>query len=263
MNPITKMTQVNSLIALSGMSDPGQFSAQILANRVLHEVANGKMTLQQTPGKTAGMRIVQSYLKAVGHNVKINGVFDPKTRLAIAEFQRKNGFRETGDLDQETLSGLSKKFLATDLGAAYVETDMTNGTTTFDPRPEDPDGAPFTIETRNDVVSSSQSGADGEFETDDVRKRVRRDDPTAYGPPGAYIDTDDLRGRDIHGGGSCRASNSQDTRQGWCPTLGCTRGQNEDVIEMADKIDEFKQRHPDVKIPYRRFRRTNPPSNQN
>lgn len=140
------------------------------------------MTLQQTPGKTVGMRLVQSYLKAVGHNVKINGVFDPKTRLAIAEFQRKNGFQETGDLDQETLSGLSKKFLATDLGAAYVETDMTNGTTTFDPRPEDPDGEPFTIETKNDVVLGTEPGAQDPYTEDDVNVIQDTDKHKSYGP---------------------------------------------------------------------------------
>lgn len=42
-----------------------------------------------------------------------------------------------------------------------------------------------------------------------------------------YISTGDYRGRDIHGGGS-GLDNPKAPRQGWYPTLGCLRMQNED-----------------------------------
>lgn len=42
-----------------------------------------------------------------------------------------------------------------------------------------------------------------------------------------YISTGDYRGRDIHGGGSGLDS-PKSPRQGWYPTLGCLRMQNED-----------------------------------
>lgn len=42
-----------------------------------------------------------------------------------------------------------------------------------------------------------------------------------------YISTGDARGRDIHGGGS-GLDEPKAPRQGWYPTLGCLRMQNED-----------------------------------
>ena len=57
----------------------------------------------------------------------------------------------------------------------------------------------------------------------------------AYEPPAEdsdeygtfYIATGDPRGRDIHGGGS-GLGDPKVARQGWYPTLGCLRMQNED-----------------------------------
>lgn len=47
-----------------------------------------------------------------------------------------------------------------------------------------------------------------------------------------YISTGDARGRDIHGGGSDRP-HPLAPRQGWYPTLGCLRMQNEDGEELS------------------------------
>lgn len=47
-----------------------------------------------------------------------------------------------------------------------------------------------------------------------------------------YITTGDYRGRDIHGGGS-GLDNPKAPRQGWYPTLGCLRMQNEDGEELS------------------------------
>jgi hypothetical protein len=35
-------------------------------------------------------------------------------------------------------------------------------------------------------------------------------------------------------------------------TLGCTRGQNEDVINLGIQIEDFQRRHPGTPIPYTR-----------
>ena len=134
---------------------------------------------------------------------------------------------------------------------ASLHTDMRQNTTTFDPRPEDPNGEPFTIETRVRVDSHSLPGAGDPFETDDiVGVRHRAPDPR-YGPNGAYIDVGDSRSRNIHGGGSSLSVPYAD-QQGWRATFGCTRGQNIDVINLGRRIEDFQQRHPDVSIPYTR-----------
>jgi RHS repeat-associated protein len=132
-------------------------------------------------------------------------------------------------------------------GLAHLFTDMRNGTTTFDPRPEDPYGVPLTIPTRNKVDSRSKPGANDPFKTDDVDFLPNVYTP-AYGP-GAYINTNDPRGRDIHGGGSS-LPDPYAPYQGWRPTYGCTRGQNKDVQDLGQAIADFKKRHPEVKIPY-------------
>ena len=139
------------------------------------------------------------------------------------------------------------------MGLASLVTNITNGTTTFDPRPEDSNGQKTTIKTHVSVASGSKPGAADGFSTPDVNVVSSTTNPTAYGPDGAYIDTGDSRGRDFHGGGSCFGPiGSQKPRQGWCPTYGCTQGQNEDVQDLARKINEFKTKHPGVKIPYSR-----------
>lgn len=139
-------------------------------------------------------------------------------------------------------------------GLADVFTDMDNGTTTFDPRPEDADGEPFTIETRNGVDSQrSLPGADDPYSTPNVTvvDEPPNGNTKSYGPNGAYLDTGDPRGRDIHGGGSCSKDPTAD-RQGWCVTLGCTRAQNEDLIEFNQKILQFQKEFPGTPIPYTR-----------
>jgi RHS repeat-associated protein len=138
------------------------------------------------------------------------------------------------------------------IGLASLSTSMGIGYTTFDPRPEDPNGRPYSIPTSNAVDSRSLPGAQAPFSTEDVSVVPSTSNKNAYGADGAYIDTGDPRGRDIHGGGSCLDAPLAD-RQGWCKTFGCTRGQNEDVIELGRRINDFKSRHPDVAIPYTRW----------
>jgi len=72
----------------------------------------------------------------------------------------------------------------------------------------------------------------------------------AFGPAGAFIDTGDSRGRDIHGGGSSLKQHAFDPDQPLTPTLGCTRGHNQDVINLGNAITNFQQANPTVVIPY-------------
>jgi RHS repeat-associated protein len=137
-------------------------------------------------------------------------------------------------------------------GLQSVVTDIANRTTTFDPRPLEPQGQPVTIETHVEITRRALPDAGAPFTTPNVTVRDTIRDPR-FGPPGAYVDTGDPRGRDIHGGGA-GLSNPYAPRQGWRPTDGCTRGQNEDVQRLGDAIQDFQRRHPDVQIPYTRRR---------
>ena len=59
------------------------------------------------------------------------------------------------------------------------------------------------------------------------------EDSAEYGT--FYISTGDYRGRDVHGGGS-GLDDPKAPRQGWYPTLGCLRMQNEDGQELSRLI---------------------------
>ncbi len=136
-------------------------------------------------------------------------------------------------------------------GLASLITNMGAGTTTFDPRPEDPSGQPITIQTRNAVDPRARPGANDPFNTPNIAGCINVTAP-AFGQ-NAYIRVRDRRGRDIHGGGSSLPDPFA-SRQGWRPTMGCTRGQNEDIQALCQEINSFQQRFPDVPIPYSRAR---------
>lgn len=137
-------------------------------------------------------------------------------------------------------------------GLASMTTDMHNQTTTFDPSPEEL-GPPVTIETRTEAASNAKPGAEDEYCSEDVTP-VDNAMSDAYGPEGAYLDTGDSRGRDIHGGGTSLAD-PYAARQGWNKTMGCTRGQNEDVQALGQSVRAFKARHPGARIKYCRYKR--------
>jgi hypothetical protein len=134
------------------------------------------------------------------------------------------------------------------LGLASLTTDMKNGKTTFDPSPEDLNGNPTTIDTMNKVTSGSRPGANDPLSTPDVSCLLIAPS-RKYGPTGAYIDTGDSRGRDVHGGGSSLPDPLAPI-QPLTPTQGCTRGHNQDLQDLCNKINDFKRRHPGVPIPY-------------
>ena len=135
---------------------------------------------------------------------------------------------------------------------AILRTDMAGQTTTL--RMSTPK-APYSevaIDTRNDVSPKAKPGAADPFSTPSIRGVSNRHggDMPSYGPEGAFIDVrDDARGREIHGGGTGLPDPFADT-QGWKPTMGCTRGQNEDVIKLGAAITAFQKENPGVPIPY-------------
>ncbi|MEF4893292.1 hypothetical protein U9Z83_08315, partial [Escherichia coli] len=61
------------------------------------------------------------------------------------------------------------------------------------------------------------------------------------------------RARWLHGGGSS-LRDPYAPRQGWKPTMGCTRAQNEDVDELCKKVTSWMYSHPGERIRYERFK---------
>lgn len=109
-------------------------------------------------------------------------------------------------------------------------------------------GDSFVFPSRNKVVSSSKPGAADPYSglvAYCERGRLAR----AYGT--AKMRTTDSRFRWIHGGGS-GLSDPWDPQQGWKPTEGCTRAQNEDVDNLCSEIDVFRSRYPKGVLLYRR-----------
>ena len=135
----------------------------------------------------------------------------------------------------------------------YLFTDIKNGRTTFDPGPYESNMLPITIETLTKADSSSKKGAADPYSTPNIVGVVHRGDSLPYGADGAYIKTGDPRGRDIHGGGtSLKKEHYKDPNQPLTPTFGCSRGHNQDIINLGKHIEEFQQAHPGVQIPYDR-----------
>lgn len=103
-DPTTITSPVQSPIVPGPLPDTDPFSSQILQNALLNEVAQGKMSLQQTPGRTDGVQIIQAHLKALGYKVThVDSIFGKETRLAVEEFQRHCGRTITGQVDKEVL----------------------------------------------------------------------------------------------------------------------------------------------------------------
>jgi uncharacterized protein RhaS with RHS repeats len=133
-------------------------------------------------------------------------------------------------------------------GLQSVYTDIKGGTTTFNPWPYP--GDKLTIPTSTSVARKALADANGCFCTADVNWISSGTRSRAYGPDGSYIDTGDSpRGRDIHGGGT-GLKDPFAPNQGWKPTLGCTRGQNDDVKRLGQAISAFKGANPGVKVSY-------------
>jgi RHS repeat-associated protein len=105
------------------------------------------------------------------------------------------------------------------------------------------------IPTSNKITSDSLPGAglpySGAISNDCEIGRLNK----AYGS--AKVRTGDPRARWVHGGGTGLAD-SYAPQQGWVPTYGCTRAQNEDVLSLCEAIAKYRKEHPGKNIPYRR-----------
>ena len=101
--------------------------------------------------------------------------------------------------------------------------------------------------------SKSRPGANDAYSTHNIVGVVHVGDAQkAYGPDGAYIKTSDPRGRDIHGGGSALSDSDAFApfQSRLMPTYGCTRGYNQDIIDLGEAITSFQTENPNVPIPY-------------
>lgn len=121
------MTIVNQITnqTISVGPDPVQnvnpIPALVEHNPLLFEVFQGRATLQQTPGKMAGIQVVQSYLKTLGYSLKVTGSFDNETRQAVETFQRRQGYSATGSIDKTTLVEMNQAIQDVENGEKKVE----------------------------------------------------------------------------------------------------------------------------------------------
>ena len=130
-------------------------------------------------------------------------------------------------------------------GPAIVWTDMSGGRTVFyDPVSQDY----FQFPTNNDVTPNSKPGAAGPY--NGVFTYCQYPNTDDFGT--AKWRTTDSRQRWVHGGGT-GLSQPLAPRQGWRPTLGCTRAQNEDVEKLCSKSDQWTNNNPGRPIPYSRW----------
>ena len=132
-----------------------------------------------------------------------------------------------------------------------VLTDSKNNITTIY-HPEK--GKIFEFETRTKSVG--KPGADGPYSGHftHCEKVPEKSDGTAGGGFGPLKwRTTDIRGRWIHGGGTGLPDPYHSPRQGWKPTLGCTRAQNEDVKKLCEITSDYQKNNPGKKIIYERF----------
>lgn len=131
-------------------------------------------------------------------------------------------------------------------GPAIVWTDMSGKRTVY----YDPvSGDYFEFESRN-IVDSKKSKPNAADPYSGYFTYCEYPNSDEFGT--AKWRTTDDRSRWIHGGGT-KLSEPLAPRQGWKPTLGCTRAQNEDVETLCAKSKQWLSQHPRSKIPYSRW----------
>jgi RHS repeat-associated protein len=143
------------------------------------------------------------------------------------------------------------------LGLAQIITDMTDGFTYWIPS-DCCCNEPRHWESNNVVLPISRivnkETAESPYRSDDVYPvhGPYKGKPKAYGP-NDLLKTDDARGRWLHGGGSGCAQPFAG-QQGWYPTTGCTRLQNDDIKELVNIVRNHKKNASkgDQKITYYR-----------
>ncbi len=154
---------------------------------------------------------------------------------SLYQYAAWNSLQKVDPLGQDVVSNGT--------GNALVYTDITNGKTIM----LDSNGRSIMeMESRNQVTSTAKDGAAGAY-TGKFTYCEYPKSSKAFGT--AKWRTTDDRGRWIHGGGS-GLSEPLAARQGWNPTLGCTRAQNEDVKSLCERSEQFKENNPNSSIDY-------------
>jgi hypothetical protein len=118
------------------------------------------------------------------------------------------------------------------------------GSTTFYPGGDAP---PFGIESRTTVDSKHERdnpGAGAAYCSADVYVFNRGFDTAKFGPNGAQINTLDARLRYIHGGRDPGPGKPLHV------TFGCTRGHDQDVLDLAHAIQAYQRAHPGMPTTY-------------
>lgn len=107
--------------------------------------------------------------------------------------------------------------------------------------------------SRNDVSKRARAGAADPYSSHDVYPTdgPYENNHKAFGPNDILRTDDYRRGRWLHGGGT-GLPNPDAPRQGWMPTYGCTRLQNEDIQDLVDRVRQFKADNPGEYVPYER-----------
>jgi RHS repeat-associated protein len=140
--------------------------------------------------------------------------------------------------------------IARPVSPPILYTDMNGGqpggSTTFYPGNNDP---VITISTFTRPDSKSKPGAGNPYCSTVIGVLPTAGGNPAYGPVGAYINTGDSRGRVVHGGGSS-LEDPFDPNQPLTPTRGCTRGHNQDVVDLGQVITQYQQNNPGMPITY-------------
>jgi len=91
----------------STSADTGKSTSDTGMKSDKSDMSTGRGTRGVRGGDREQVRAVQQALKDKGHDPgTIDGVMGPKTRSALRDFQKKEGIKDTGRLDQETMSKL-------------------------------------------------------------------------------------------------------------------------------------------------------------
>lgn len=100
-----QQAQLNNKLMTPGAAQPGTAPATAAAN------PNATMppaASQSVAGANPEVRSAQQDLRAAGlYNGQADGVMDPDTRAALANFQDRHGLRRTESLDAQTLAALN------------------------------------------------------------------------------------------------------------------------------------------------------------
>jgi peptidoglycan hydrolase-like protein with peptidoglycan-binding domain len=122
------------------------------------KMSRGRGT-QMSGGNREHVKAAQQALKDKGHDPgAIDGVMGPKTRSALKDFQKKEGIKDTGRLDQETMGKLGMDAKMSSAGGAASGSASPSTSTSSPPSGgSSPSASPG---------SSNSAGADKKSETD-------------------------------------------------------------------------------------------------